>query len=177
MEPFINADIGQSLDLTDELLRDIGWYPDGNYNGFPDSNELDLGIALTASPSHGLNVGSQLTITLTLTSSGALGASAARLKDTFPTKLGAISWMASYSGGASGPASGSGNIDTTLVMPSGSRATFVIRATVAGRALSITNNATVTSSGAEIDIFSANNQASMVIYLAVEHFFLPAVMR
>ncbi|NNJ12572.1 hypothetical protein EKD04_019790 [Chloroflexales bacterium ZM16-3] len=177
MEPAINPDIGQSPDLTDELLRDIGWYPDVNYNGIPDTSELDLGLALTATPSQLLNVGSAVTLTLTITSSGLIAASAAHIVDSFPSQLGAITWEASYSGGASGPASGSGNIDFTLAMPSGSQATFVIRATVVGQALIITNTASVTSSGEEIDVATANNQATVQLSLVASTTFLPMVMR
>jgi hypothetical protein len=46
MEPAINADLTHSLvpprDLTLSLLRDIGWYPDADVDGFPDdADECD----------------------------------------------------------------------------------------------------------------------------------------
>lgn len=177
MEPSINPDLGQDLDLTDDLLRDIGWYPDRNANGVSDMDELDLALLLSAAPTQNLRPGSAVTITLSMSSSGLLGASSARLVDRFPADLGAISWSASYSGGASGPTSGSGDIDLTLVMPSGSSASFTVHATVMREALSITNSASITSGGVEIDMTPTNNQSSVTFSLASNILFLPFVVR
>jgi hypothetical protein len=177
MEPIINPDIGQGLDLTDDLLRDIGWYPDANYNGVPDATELDLSLSLTATPTQHLAVGSAVTLTLTVRSSGLLGASAARVVNRFPSQLGAITWQVSYSGRAVGPASGSGPIDLTLALPSGSQARFVAHVTVKQAALIITNTASVTSGGGEIDTTSANNQATVRLSLAAATLFVPLVAR
>lgn len=177
MEPSINPDIGQSPDLTDELLRDIGWYPDANYNGISDADEIDLGLTLTATPRLHLSVGSAVTLTLKVTSGGQLDASAAHIVDSFPSQLGAITWGASYSGGASGPASGAGSIDLTLAMPRGSQVTFVIYATVVESALIITNTASVSSAGSEIDTLTSNNHASVRLSLVASTLFFPLLMR
>lgn len=177
MEPNINPDIGPGVDLTDDLLRDIGWYPDVNFNGVPDASELDLALSMSAAPWLNLGVGSAVTMTLNISSVGVLGSSAARLIDTFPGTLGAISWEASYSGGVSGPASGSGDIDLTFAMPSGSQATFVIHATVVSDTLIITNSASIMPSGAEIDGVLANNQASVRLSTAAETLYVPVIVR
>jgi hypothetical protein len=177
MEPFINPGLGQSIDLTGDLLRDIGWFPDINYNGVADANEVDLSITQAAAPITKLSVGGTVAITLTITSSGFLNTSAAHIVDSFPAQFGAITWTDSYSGGASGPASGTGNIDSTLAMPSGSTVTYVISATVVGESLAITNTASVASIGAEIDGNAANNQASVAFSLAAETIFLPLIAR
>jgi hypothetical protein len=177
MEPFITPNLNHSVDLTDDLLRDIGWYPDVNYNGVADSGEIDLSLTQAAAPRAGLEISSTVTITLTISSGGLLNVSAAHIVDTFPAQFGTISWVASYSGGASGPASGSGNIDSTLAMPSGSAVTYVIRATVVGAALDIRNTASVASSGAEIDSLATNNQATVSFTWAAKRLVLPMVTR
>jgi hypothetical protein len=177
MEPAINARLDQSVDLTDDLLRDIGWYPDINYNGVADTGEIDLSIAQIAAPLTRLSLGSTVAITLTITSSGFLNTSAARIVDIFPAQLGAISWTASYTGAASGPTSGSGNIDSTLPMPKGSTVTSRISATVVGSALAITNIASVASSGAEIDSLATNNQATAKLAWDAKPLFIPLLMR
>jgi hypothetical protein len=116
-------------------------------------------------------------ITLTVTSSGFLNASAVRITDTFPAQLGTITWSASYSGGASGPPSGSGNINSTLAMPKGSTVIYVINATVVEAALTITNTASVASSGTEIDSLTTNNQATVNFAWAAKTLFLPQIIR
>ena len=52
MEPAINPDLTHSVkapqDLTLELLRDVGWFPDADLEGLPDDVDLCPGSDLTA---------------------------------------------------------------------------------------------------------------------------------
>ncbi len=127
MEPLINPDVGPGLDLSDDLLRDIGWYPDLSFNGLDDRREINLGLAM-AGPTTG-RPGQSVTLTLTVENRGFTTASAT-LSQSFDARLGAPAWSASYAGGAGGPPAGSGNLAAALILPPGGRASFVVRLTL-----------------------------------------------
>lgn len=58
MEPFINGDLTHNVkapdDLTLELLRDVGWFPDADLDGIPDGVD---NCSTTANPGQGDNDG------------------------------------------------------------------------------------------------------------------------
>jgi uncharacterized repeat protein (TIGR01451 family)/fimbrial isopeptide formation D2 family protein len=91
--------------------------------------------------------GGSLTYTLVVTNLGPSNVPTATVADTLPAGLSTATWTVSYAGGATGPASGSGDINTTLTsLPVGGTATFTVTANVAADALSpLANTATVTA--------------------------------
>jgi hypothetical protein len=127
MEPAINADITQNLDLTEELMQDIGWFPDRSFNGIDDRRELNLGVTLTA-PSGFVRPSQPFTLTLTVRNQGFTTAGVT-LAAAFPATYGSPAWTAAYTGGAAGPAAGSGPINAPLTLTPGSSAVFTIVAT------------------------------------------------
>jgi hypothetical protein len=137
MEPAINRDIDQSLDLTDELLYDIGWFPDRNFNAVDDNLELrftvDQQVAL-ASATLPPVPGTGLTLTVQVSNTAAVATDVQVSQTWFGAdQLADLTWTAVYSGSATGPTSGMDNINATLSMPAGSAVTFVVTATtVAG---------------------------------------------
>lgn len=165
MEPSINADLGQQLDLTDELMRDIGWFPDESYNGLDDRRELNLSLAQSAA-SLQARAGQAVTLTLTARNQG-FATTAATLSDSFSAQLSGVNWTASYTGGASGPASGTGNLNAALTLPGGSSAVFTVRATIAASATSgtqIVNQAALTrpSGGQLVDLSGTSDDSASV---------------
>lgn len=127
MEPRITPGLGQGLDLTDELMRDIGWMPDLNYNGLDDRRELSLSIS-QAAPSSLVRVGQPFSIMITVRNQGYTTAGA-NLSGALPAAYLGATWRAAYGGGAAGPVSGSDKIDAALTLPPGSSAVFTVVAT------------------------------------------------
>jgi uncharacterized repeat protein (TIGR01451 family) len=105
----------------------------------------DLTIAKTGPAT--FTPGGSLTYTLVVNNLGPSNVPTATVADTLPAGLSAATWTVSYAGGAAGPASGSGDINTTLTsLPVGGTATFTVTANVAADALSpLANTATVTA--------------------------------
>lgn len=179
MEFRINPDIGQSLDLTDELMRDIGWFPDKNYNKVDDRTEPNVSIWQSVTPSGLLPVGSAITLIVTVQNQADAVATPVRLVDTFPARLGDVSWKAVYAGGASGPANGNGNIDAALNLPAGSSAVFTISAVLepGDGPADIINVASLVLSGSNADVDPSDNSASISIPVAAERLMLPLLRR
>src|SRR5437764_682029 len=86
----------------------------------------------------------------------------ASITDVFPTILTNVSYTATQLGGASGfSASGTGDINDTVVMPSGSKITYKANGTISASATgSISNTATVTFPTGAPDPNNANNNAT-----------------
>ena len=126
MEPSINSDLSASLDLTDDLMRDIGWLPDLNYNGLDDRKEYSLSVAQSA---RALFILPSQPVTLTITARNqGYTAIAATLASSLPAGLTGIAWTASYSGGATGPISGTGTLSAALILPADSAVVFTVSA-------------------------------------------------
>lgn len=178
MEPFINSDLDQSLDLTIPLMREIGWFSDINYNGVPDNAETDLGVAQQVLPAGVRHAGESVTIKIQVTNTGQLSTSTAHLRDLFAARLANVSWTASYAGGATGPAAGSGNLDLQLKLPMNGTASFQVVAQVSGSSPApIYNTATVSIDGIELDINAKNNTSLLVIPTAESTLNMPLLHR
>lgn len=97
--------------------------------------------------------GNQITYTITVTNNGPDYAENVHIIDTFPAGISSISWTAVYTGGATGPVSGTGNLNLDLgMLPAGGSCIITVTGTVlssmpAGTV--ITNTATVSTSSIE----------------------------
>ncbi|HNB72508.1 MAG TPA: HYR domain-containing protein, partial [Acidobacteriota bacterium] len=108
-----------------------------------------------------VNQGGTLTYTITATNNGPGNATGTIITDNFPAQITTANWTASYGGGASGPASGTGNINATIgAFPSGGTATFTVTATVGSTLGLITNTATATTAVGVTDPTPGNNSAT-----------------
>jgi uncharacterized repeat protein (TIGR01451 family) len=104
--------------------------------------------------------GAQDTYTIVVTNSGPSNVGGVAIRDTFPSIFTGVTFTATQSGGASGfTASGSGNINNTVTMPTGSKITYKATGTISSSATgSISNTATVSPSSADPN--TANNSAT-----------------
>ena len=107
-------------------------------------NGPDLSITKTNGVSS-VVAGSVVTYSITASNTSGIAVASAVITDTAPTSLSGVTWTCSASGGASCPASGSGNINQTLALPAGSSVTFILKGTLSPAATgSLVNTATVT---------------------------------
>ena len=97
-----------------------------------------------------------------VTNAGPSKVSGAVIRDTFPSTFAGVTYTATQSGGASGfSASGTGNINNTVMMPAGSKITYKATGTISASATgSISNTATVTAPAGVTDPNTANNSAT-----------------
>ena len=123
-------------------------------NTATDTDALTPVTGLTISKDDGTPTavpGTSTTYTITVSNAGPSTATGAALSDPLPVGVSAASWtFVSETGGGSvtGPASGSGALDTTITLPPGASLTFSFTATIDPSATgSLTNTATVTPSG------------------------------
>lgn len=174
MEPRINRDLGQGLDLTDELLRDTGWYPDINYNLIDDRGELRVALSQFVSPAGLAQPGAPITVTVTVRNTGPQEARVT-VRGSFSGGLEAAGWAATYSGGASGPAQGDLSPDAAVTLPPGARATFTVSAVVPAEpgAEPLISAASLSFEGAATDLDPENNASSVSVPVARERVLLP----
>lgn len=119
MEPFLQAN---SFDrLTNHLMLDVGW---------------NASVALNVAKTDGRNsiaAGSPTSYTITIANDGPadVTVAGATVVDTMPAALTGATWTCLGSAGATcAAASGAGDIDTAVTVPSGGVITFTIEATV-----------------------------------------------
>jgi uncharacterized repeat protein (TIGR01451 family) len=114
--------------------------------------------------------GQPITYTIVVTNSGSGAAPAASLTDTMPAQLTNVSWTCTATSGGVCAASGTGNIsDTTLALPAGATATYVVQASIVS---GTGNGSTVHSATAEItsggsDANEANNTGTETTPIAM----------
>jgi len=72
--------------------------------------------------------GGPVSYTIVASNAGPEPATAATVTDTLPATLSGVSWTCTAAGGATCPASGSGNLGTTVDLPVGGTATFTVSA-------------------------------------------------
>ena len=109
--------------------------------------------------------GNNVTYTITVVNGGPSAVVGAPVTDTFPPELDptSISWMCVAGPGASckAPGTGTGNIDTTVSLPSGAAATFTVMARVLPAATgTLTNTAMVAPPPGTTDPDGDNNTAT-----------------
>jgi uncharacterized repeat protein (TIGR01451 family) len=106
--------------------------------------------------------GQKNTYTIAVTNIGPSNVSGAVINDTFPSTFTGVTYTATQTGGASGfAASGSGNINNTVTMPSGSKITYKATGTISASATdSISDTATVAGPSGVTDPIPSNNSAT-----------------
>ncbi len=108
-----------------------------------------------------VNPGATTTYTIVVTNTGPASVTGATVTDAAPAGLTFGAWTCSGSGGATCPASGSGNVTAVVNIPVGGSVTFHINATVAADASgSLTNTVTVTLPIGTADSNPGNNTAT-----------------
>ncbi len=137
--------------------------PNGANNSATDTdtqaNTADLSITKTDGTTV-YTAGGTTTYTIVASNAGSSAANPTTVVDNFPAAITSVAWTAVYAGGASGPASGAGNINaTTINLPVGGTATFTAVCNISGAATgNLVNTATVSS--ALTDPNPANNSAT-----------------
>lgn len=106
--------------------------------------------------------GTSNTYTIVVSNSGPSDVVGATLADTFPAGFTGVTFTAVGAGGATGfTASGGGNLNETLNLPSGASVTYTITGNVAANATgSFANTATITAPGTFTDTNGGNNSAT-----------------
>ncbi len=106
--------------------------------------------------------GNALTYTIVVTNNGPTFAAGATVVDNMPAAFLGAAWTVVYAGaGSSGPASGSGNINTPVSVAVGGTATFTVTGTVVSTATgTLTNTATVAPPTGTTDSNPNNNSAT-----------------
>jgi uncharacterized repeat protein (TIGR01451 family) len=104
--------------------------------------------------------GGSVTYTIVASNSGPSNATGATVGDTFPASL-TCTWTCVGAGGGTCTASGSGNINDTVNLPSGGSVTYTASCTVSAAATgTLTNTAVVTAPGGVTDPTPGNNSAT-----------------
>ena len=108
-----------------------------------------------------LSPGATTIYTVVVSNYGPNAVTGATVTDAAPPGVTFGAWTCAGSGGAVCPATGSGNVNATVTLPSGTSVTFRINATIGSTASgSITNTATVAPPAGTTDSNPANNSAS-----------------
>ncbi len=111
--------------------------------------------------------GSPVAYTVVVSNAGPSDVAGAIVVDDLPASLNGVAWTCSVSGSGSCPASGSGDINTTVSLTVGAIATFTVTGTlVSSTIVDLTNVATVTPPLGVTDPAPANNTASDIDTLA-----------
>jgi uncharacterized repeat protein (TIGR01451 family) len=105
--------------------------------------------------------GQSVTYTIVVSNAGPDPDPNAQVVDTLPAEITAATWTCVGAGGGTCPASGTGNINNLLNLPSGGSVTYTVTATISPSATgSLSNTASVTPSGAVVDGNPGNNSAT-----------------
>ncbi len=123
-------------------------------------NDADLAITKTNGTATTIP-GASTTYTIVVSNPGLTGVTGATISDVFPASISGATWTAVGAGGGTGPASGAGNINATVNLPSGSSMTYTVLATISASATgTLSNTATVAVPAAFVERVPANNTAT-----------------
>ncbi|MEO7432027.1 MAG: hypothetical protein ABIR62_08380 [Dokdonella sp.] len=138
--------------------------PDTSNNTATDIDTLVREADLTISKTDGSTTalpGGAIVYTIVATNAGPSVATGAVITDTLPATITGATWTAAYAGGATGPATGTGNISATVTIPVGATATFTLSGTVSSTATgSLSNTATIAPPAGTTDPTPADNSAT-----------------
>ena len=103
----------------------------------------------------------EITYTIEATNNGTIATVGAIVTDNLPAALTGVSWTCAGAGGGSCPASGSGDINSTVNLPVGASVTFTVTATVDALATGeVVNTASISTPEGISDLFPDNNIAT-----------------
>lgn len=105
-------------------------------------------------------VNSAGTYVIVASNPGPSDAPASNVTDAFPANFTAGAWTCAPSGGATCPATGSGNINAVVSLPAGTSVSFSVSGTYAGIIGVVSNTATVSADASVMDPNGANNTAT-----------------
>jgi uncharacterized repeat protein (TIGR01451 family) len=132
-------------------------------NSATDSDTLDASADLAITKTDGVTSatpGGSVTYTITTSNAGPSNAPGAMVADTFPASL-TCTWTCVGAGGGTCTASGSGNINDTVNLPSGGSTIHTASCTISAAATgSLVNTATVNAPGGVTDPTPGNNSAT-----------------
>ncbi len=113
--------------------------------------------------------GSPITYTLVASNAGPSTATGATVADTVPAAILGATWTCVGAGGGICPASGSGNINASVILPPGGTATFTLTGTVSPAATgTLANTATISVPVGVTDPNPGNNSATDTDSLAAQ---------
>lgn len=137
--------------------------PTPGNNSATDSDTLGASADLSITKTDGVTTvtaGGSVTYTITAANAGPSNAAGSTVADTFPATL-TCTWTCVGAGGGTCTASGSGNINDTVNLPSGGSVTYTAACTVSGSASgSVSNTATVAAPAGVTDPTPGNNSAT-----------------
>ncbi len=137
--------------------------PTPGNNSATDSDSLGASADLAITKTDGVTsvtAGGSTTYTITASNAGPSNATGATVADTFPASL-TCTWTCVGAGGGTCTASGSGNLNDTVNLPSGGSVTYTASCTISAAATgSLSNTATVTAPGGVTDPNPGNNSAT-----------------
>ncbi|MFY9821833.1 MAG: DUF11 domain-containing protein [Thermoanaerobaculia bacterium] len=137
--------------------------PTPGNNSATDSDTLAASADLAITKTDGVTTatpGGSVTYTITASNAGPSNATGATVADTFPASL-TCTWTCVGAGGGTCTASGSGNINNTVNLPSGGSVTFTASCTISAAATgTLSNTATVTAPAGVTDPTPGNNSAT-----------------
>jgi uncharacterized repeat protein (TIGR01451 family) len=137
--------------------------PTPGNNSATDSDTLGASADLSITKTDGVTTataGGSVTYTITASNAGPSNATGATVADTFPASL-TCTWTCAGAGGGTCAASGSGNINGTVNLPSGASVTYTASCTISAAATgTLSNTATVTAPAGVTDPTPGNNSAT-----------------
>ncbi len=132
-------------------------------NSATDTDTLAAQADLSVTKTDGVTTatpGGSTTYTITASNAGPSNAPGATVADTFPASL-TCTWTCAGAGGGTCTASGSGNLNDTVSLPSGGSVTYTASCTISAAATgTLSNTATVTAPAGVTDPVPANNSAT-----------------
>ncbi len=127
----------------------------------------EANLAITKTGSDTVIAGNQITYTITATNNGPDTAANVIISDTFPLGISDISWTANYTGGASGPTSGTGNLNINLgTFPVGGSCIITLNGTVSPSIPAdtiLSNTVTITTSAHISDPANATDTVTTTV--------------
>jgi uncharacterized repeat protein (TIGR01451 family) len=127
----------------------------------------EANLTITKTGSDTVIAGNQITYTLTANNNGPDPAANVIISDTFPLGMSDISWTANYAGGASGPTSGTGNLNINLgTFPVGGSCIITVNGTVSSSIPAdtiLSNTVTITTSAHISDPANATDTVTTTV--------------
>jgi uncharacterized repeat protein (TIGR01451 family) len=136
--------------------------PNPGNNSATDTDTLAPQADLSITKTDGVTTaapGGSVTYTITASNAGPSNTSSVTVADTFPASLTAT-WTCVGAGGGICTASGSGNINNTVILPAGGSVTYTAVATISSSAIGMLSNTATVSASSTTDPNPGNNAAT-----------------